>query len=182
MTSGLTENNGRLEQRLDGCRAYFEHVLTPNAELFFGQSRTPASTINLVTSLFHFHEWLHREFKEKLLLKYGAEAKTPGDFWRCVQKTNPDFGYIRDMTNGSKHVELEAKGKGGPSTEMRGIGEFAMEKRGFGRGAFGRRGFGGGPDPIVTVGDRTAELYPISKQLLAYWSDLLLELEGQSGE
>ncbi|NBN63823.1 hypothetical protein [Pannonibacter tanglangensis] len=142
MESGFTEQHGRREQRLVGCRSYFDHVLTPNANSFFNEPRTFSSTINLATSLFHFHEWLHREFEVELMTRFGDNAAKPSGFWQCVEAVDPLFGYVRDVTNASKHVNIGTAGPK-PSTGIRTIESVMIVNRGYGMGGYGGGSYGG---------------------------------------
>jgi hypothetical protein len=63
-----------------------------------------ATALNLATSLYHFHEWLFDEFKQQLEAEFGETFGTKGAFWQAVEATDTRFGYVRDVTNASKHV------------------------------------------------------------------------------
>ena len=95
---------------------YFAQVVKPNKDAFFGAPSTFANALNLAIALYHFHEWLFDGFQSKLEAEFGTTFSRPADFWRTVQATDARFGYIRDVTNASKHVSIIG-GRGKPLPE-----------------------------------------------------------------
>jgi hypothetical protein len=122
---------------------YFLKVLKPNMESFFGAPSTFASAFNLATTLYHFHEWLFDEYKSKLEGELNSTFSGKGAFWQSVQQTNPKFGYIRDVTNASKHVKIGGTGHPPPSTGMTHMANTQIISTGYGQGGYGQGPYGG---------------------------------------
>lgn len=136
-------------QSLTGSEDYFLFVLRPNKEAFFGKPSAFASALNLATALYHFHEWLFAEFETTLTAKFNVPLKAAGDFWhKVVQPTNSKFGYIRDVTNASKHVNIGTPKSPPPSTGMSHISNTHIIVSGYGQGGYGHGGFGGAPSMV----------------------------------
>src|SRR5215813_1828533 len=115
-----TSANSRYEMtsatlNLRGAADYFAHVVRPNKDAFFGAPSTLATALNLATALYHFHEWLFDEFKVELEAEFGTTFSGKGAFWQAVEKADPRFGYLRDVTNASKHVTIGGRGFASPS-------------------------------------------------------------------
>jgi hypothetical protein len=96
---------------LNEAASYFAHVVKPNKDAFFETSSTFANALNLATALYHFHEWLFYSFRSGLKTKFNATFSSAGKFWSAVEKKDKRFGYIRDVTNASKHVSIGGHGK-----------------------------------------------------------------------
>ena len=103
-------------QVLDNARKFYDWVLKEQYEEFFAGPTNFRQLMNLASSLFHFHEWLFVEFPVELQQEYDSvlAIKSPGGFWKLVEATNPKFGFVRDIANASKHVQLIRN----PSTSM----------------------------------------------------------------
>jgi hypothetical protein len=101
---------------LDNSRKFYDWVLVKQRTDFFANAANFQHLINLASSLFHFHEWLFADYGSQLHVELGATRpfSNPGQFWGAVQSTNSKFGFIRDIANASKHVQLTRN----PSTSM----------------------------------------------------------------
>jgi len=132
-----------------------------------------ASTLNLGMALYHFHEWLFAEYEDQLNERFGAVA-SPGKFWRKVEESNRLFGFVHDVANASKHVELTRP----PSTGMTHI-ENVQIVGGYGAGRFGEGRFGGSN---VVCDDKGQPVFfdTCAKALFDYWRELLSDLTGKS--
>jgi hypothetical protein len=166
-------------EALAGAEDYFLKVLKPNKEAFFATPSTFASALNLATSLFHFHEWLFGEFKTKLEAELGTTFHGKGSFWQAVENTNPKFGYMRDVTNASKHVAIGA-GPNRTSTGMTHIANVHIISIGYGEGGYGQGRFGGGPNVVVDDGGSQISFDVCATELFDYWKALLEKLTGQN--
>lgn len=158
---------------------YFLQVLRPNARVFFASPSTFATAFNLATSLFHFHEWLFHEHRSLLESTFGVTFKTPGAFWKHVQSSDLNYGYIRDLANASKHMVIGTPGHAPPSTTMTHAANTHITSSSFGQGAFGARRFGGGPNVVFSAGGSDVDFDPIATKLLSYWTQLLQSLTGK---
>src|SRR5690606_27306023 len=127
---------------------YFTKVLKPNKEAFFGGPSTFASAVNFATALYHFHEWLFHEFKPQLETEFKTTFSSKGAFWQTVQASDARFGYIRDVTNASKHVAIGGPGHPAPSTGMTHIANTHIVSVGYGEGGYGQGRYGGGPNVV----------------------------------
>ncbi|TAY52951.1 hypothetical protein [Rhizobium leguminosarum] len=138
-------------QTLASSEDYFRQIVKPNIDAFFNAPSTFASAINLATSLYHFHEWLFDEFAAAINTHLGATFSSKGKFWSHVEATNAKFGYIRDVTNASKHVRIGG-GKFRPSTGMTHIANTSIISVSWGQGGFGQGAYGGGPNVVFDDG------------------------------
>ncbi|RAR99343.1 hypothetical protein [Ensifer adhaerens] len=171
----MTTTTGQNVKNLTTPDDYFRDVVIPNKEAFFGGPATFATAINLATSLFHLHEWLHDGCRPKLEKHFGQTFRTPGDFWNAVQKTNTEFGYIRDVTNASKHVKI---GKFPTSTTMSHIANTHLIHTGYGQGGFGTAKYGGGPDIVFDDAGSQISFDDCAAELFAYWERLMMQITG----
>ncbi|MGP4749386.1 hypothetical protein [Agrobacterium pusense] len=155
---------------------YFRQIVKPNMDTFFSSPSNFASAVNLATSLFHFHEWLFDEFKADISAHFGKNFSKPGGFWKHVEGTNSKFGYIRDVTNASKHVTIGGPGFAPPSTGMTHMANTAIISVGWGQGGFGQGAYGGGPNVVFDDGGNQISFDDCANQLYAYWKNLLQTL------
>ena len=120
-------------EALTGAEDYFLKVMKPNYDAYFGASSTFASAFNLATTLFHFHEWLFDQYKPQLEQNFNITFAGKGQFWQAIQGTNANFGYIRDVTNASKHVTIGGSRFAPPSTGMTHIANTHIISTGYAR-------------------------------------------------
>jgi hypothetical protein len=165
---------------LSSAADYFAHVVRPNEAAFFGGPSTFAAALNLATSLFHFHEWLFNDFKAKLEAEFGTKFSDRGAFWQAVQANDPRFGYIRDVTNASKHVKIGEPGKPRPSTGMTHIANTEIITLGYGMGGYGQGPYGGGPTVVFHDGGSQISFDDCATALFRYWDALLLKMMSSS--
>jgi hypothetical protein len=159
---------------LNSAGDYFAHVVKPNKDAFFGAPSTFAKALNLATALYHFHEWLFHGFRSKLEEEFGAKFSSHHDFWWAVQKTDTRFGYIRDVTNASKHVTIGERGK--PSTGMTHIANTNIVATGYGGGGYGRGSYGGAPRVIFDDSGAEISFDDCANALFNYWDGLLAKM------
>lgn len=170
-------STGQNTQVLSGCEDYFLNVLSPNKKSFFGSSSEFATAINFATSLFHFHEWLFDEYKSDLEREFGTTFAKKGDFWGAVQATNHNFGYIRDVTNASKHVKISGTGNIKPSTGMSHIANTHIVAIGYGQ-SYGQA-YGGGSKVVFDDAGQQVSFDTCAQELFDYWQQLLQKLTGK---
>ncbi|SOE18217.1 hypothetical protein SAMN05877838_3135, partial [Hoeflea halophila] len=191
-TAARNENRGRLENSglfkmntenhqkttsLSHAEDYFLEVLTPNKKAFFNTSSTFATALNLATSLFHFHEWLFDEFRPDLEIHYGIPLSSKGRFWQITQNSNSKFGYIRDVTNASKHVRIGGAGHQ-TSTGMTHIANTHIVAAGWQVDGLEEGGHGG--DSIVfDDGGNQIIFDDCARELFDHWQTLLQSLTGK---
>ncbi|NUJ81167.1 hypothetical protein HUN39_14205 [Methylocystis sp. FS] len=174
MTNGL----GTASQQLSDAGSYFEYVLKPNKEAFFGAPSNFASTVNLASSLFHFHEWMYKSFKSRLEAEFNTIFPTAGTFWGVVEGTDPRFGYIRDVANASKHVKIGEHGRPRPSTGAHHMANTHIVVLGYGQGGYGTGPYGGGLQVVVEDSGRLVSFDDCAQALFDYWDQLLRKLAG----
>ena len=161
--------------QLNSPEDYFLNVLKPNNEAFFNNPSTFANALNLATSLFHFHEWIHAYARPGLEAHYGQTIASPGALWGIVEQANKNFGYIRDLSNASKHVMIDRK----TSTSMSHIANTHIFSTGFGMGGFGQGRYGGGPNVVFDDGGAQISFDQCASDLFTYWKQLLQTLTGK---
>jgi hypothetical protein len=175
----MTTSSGPTGQSLADAADYFVRVLKPNKEAFFGAPSTFATAINLATALYHFHEWLFDEFKAKLEAEFSTTFSGKGTFWQAVEASDARFGYVRDVTNASKHVRIGGAGHPAPSTGMTHIANTQIVFTGYGQGGFGQGRFGGGPNVVFDDGGSQISFDDCAQALFIYWESLLTKLTGR---
>lgn len=168
-------STGPIDKTLSGSEDYFLQVMIPNKQAFFGNQSAFAAAINFATSLFHFHEWLFDEFKTELESFFGATFNSKGAFWKAVEASNPNFGYMRDVTNASKHVRIG--GKYSTSTGMSHIANTHIVEIGYGHG-YGVA-YGGGNKVVFDDGGNQIGFDTCAQELFDYWQKLLESLTGK---
>lgn len=176
----MTVTSGSQIEALSCAEDYFMKVLKPNKEAFFGASSTFASAFNLATTLYHFHEWLFEEFKGPLESHFNTTFSSKGTFWQAVEQTNSNFGYIRDVTNASKHVKIGGSRFAPPSTGMTHIANTHIVSIGFGQGGYGLSRYGGGPTVVFDDGGTQTSFDHCANDLFNYWKNLLEQLTGKT--
>ena len=165
-----------MERRaLTSSRAYFVEVLTPNRDAYVDGPVTFAGALNFATSLFHFHEWLFADHRDRLITSFGLlpnkDGKiTAGAFWAKVQGADKRFGYIRDVANASKHMVLTNS-----STGVKNIGQTSLQSVGFGVGAFGVGRYSG-PNFMIFDQGETVSFDECASRMFDYWGRLLEDL------
>jgi hypothetical protein len=162
---------------LQSSEDFFINVVQPNRDAFFNNKSTFAAAINLSTSLFHFHEWLHPEYRTQLENHFNRTFSSKGQFWSFVEGSNSNFGYIRDATNASKHVTIG--GRHPTSTGMSHIANTHITHTSFGQGGYGRGRFGGGPNVTFADGGNQISFDTCAQELFDYWRTLLEALTGK---
>lgn len=167
-------------QSLASSEDYFLSVLKPNYDAFFGTSSTFASALNLAITLYHFHEWLFEEFKSQLETEFNRQFSAAGSFWKAVEQRDPKFGYIRDVTNASKHVRIGTPGHPSTSTTMTHIANTHIVSSGWGVGGYGQGRFGGGPNVVFDEGGTLTSFDDCATALFTYWKSLLQQMTGQT--
>jgi hypothetical protein len=161
---------------LNSAAEYFTNVVKPNKDAFFSAPSTFANALNLATALFHFHEWLFDDFRSKLETEFGVTLSNHGAFWGAVQATDNRFGYIRDVTNASKHVSIGGPGKPKPSTGMMHIANTSILTTAYGEGAYGAGGYGGAPKVIFEDSGTQIDFDDCASALFNYWEVLLAKM------
>ncbi|MFY9696736.1 MAG: hypothetical protein WAK34_00155 [Rhodoplanes sp.] len=169
----MTADTGPQAQALTGAEAYFLEVLMPNKRAFFEAPSTFVTALNLATALYHFHEWLFDEFKPQLEAELGMTFASKGAFWQAVQTSDPRFGYIRDLTNASKHVKIGGRGHPPPSTGMTHIANTHIVSTGYGQGGYGSRRYGGGPNVMFDDAGQQISFDDCATALYSYWKSLI---------
>lgn len=145
-------------------------------DTFFGEPSNFATAINLATSLFHLHEWLFDGFQSQLEQHFNAQFSGAGQFWKAVENTSPKFGYIRDVTNASKHVKI---GRFPTLTGMSDMANTHLITTGYGQGGYGEGKYGGGPDVVLDNSGSKISFDDCAKELFAFWATLLQQLTGK---
>lgn len=155
---------------------FFLNVLVPNYNSFFLYPSTFASVVNLGNSLYHFHEWIYDTYRAKLDIKYAQVFSSSGNFWAFIETQSSSFGYIRDMTNASKHVTI---GKRPASTGMTHFANTHITVKGFGVGGYGLGKYGGAPDVTFDDGGRRISFDQCAKDLFNFWKSALEDVSGK---
>lgn len=163
-------------ETLAGAEEYFLLVIKPNYDSFFGAPSNFASALNLVVSLFHFHEWLFNGHKSEIEIEFGQTFSSAGAFWKAVEHTNSRFGYIRDVANASKHVAI---GRFPTSTGMTHIANTHIVVTGFGNSAYGVGRYGGGPEVFFEDSGKRVSFDDCANDMFSYWKCLLEKLTGK---
>jgi hypothetical protein len=169
MASMMTPTN------LNCAAEYFARVVEPNKKAFFREPSTFANALNLATALYHFHEWLFHDFRSKLEAEFSATISSHGVFWHLVEATDKRFGYIRDVTNASKHVSIGGPGKAKPSTKMKHIANTHIVSIPYGGGGYGS-GRHSGPNVIFDERGTQISFDDCAKELFNYWNALLAKM------
>ena len=99
------------------------------------------------------------------------------DFWKFVESSDAKFGYIRDVTNASKHVKIGDKSR--PSTGMTHIKDTQIVFIGWGQDGRGQRRFGGGPNVVFDDAGSQIGFDDCATELYEYWKNLLQVLKKQ---
>ena len=175
---GMVPTQGSTIGALTSAEDYFLKVMKPNYDAFFGASSTFASAFNLATTLFHFHEWLFDQYKPELEQNFRTTFASKGPFWQAVQGTNTNFGYIRDVTNASKHVTIGDQDSPPPSTGITHIANTRIISIGYGQGGYGQARYGGGPAVVFDDAGNQISFDDCASQLFDYWKKLLEQLTG----
>lgn len=95
-------------------------------------------------------------------------------------RRNSNFGYVRDVTNASKHVIIGKPGFAPPSTGMTYIANTHIVSTGYGQGGYGQGRYGGGPPVVFEDAGKQISFDDCASQLFAYWKNLLGKLTGQT--
>jgi hypothetical protein len=111
-----------LVHALDSASKYYSEILKPEHDDFFTAPATLRSAFRLAGVLFHFRDWLFHHHKAQLQAHFGTTIPSPEALWEKVQSVDRQFGFIRDVANGSKHVGLTR-----PSTSMTHIANTVVE-------------------------------------------------------
>jgi len=172
----MTAASGTSIETMTTAEDYFVKVVKPNMDVFFQQPSNFATTVNLATSLFHLHEWLFDGFQQELESLFNSPFNSSGQFWKAVEGTNAKFGYIRDVTNASKHVKI---GKFPTSTGMNHMANTHLISTSYGQGGYGEGPYGGGPDVVFNDSGTQISFDDCAKELFAYWEMLLQQLTGK---
>jgi hypothetical protein len=161
---------------LNSAAEYFTNVVKPNSDAFFLAPSTFANALNLATALFHFHEWLFDDFRSKLETEFGMTLSSHGAFWGAVQVTDKRFGYIRDVTNASKHVTIGGPGKPKPSTGMTHIANTYILTTAYGEGGYGVGCYDPAPKVIFEDNGGQIDFDDCASALFDYWEALLAKM------
>lgn len=165
--------------KLLSARDYFEEVVTPAYELYFAAAANFQTIYSMTTSLYHFHEWIWHYHREKIERTY--RVKTAGNLWHDVVEAEvKDAGFIRDLNNASKHVQLMPK-KGSPSTPMHHSANTVIVSSGWGDGGFGDGPYGGTTTVKMQAGRRNIPLDAIAKRLYKFWKKMLDQMDPVPG-
>lgn len=157
-------------QVLDNARKYYDWVLKEQYAEFNAGPANFRSLVNLASSLFHFHEWLFVSYPNELqkLLQQPHAVKSAGEFWGLVESTNPKFGFVRDIANSSKHVELTRK----PSTSMTHMANTVIKVATYDSSTFDNAVFDA---PYVASKDGPNDVLfdTCATELFAYWTAMI---------
>ena len=179
--SGAMPPNTMAKAKLTSARDYFEEVAKPAFEQHFARPSNFQSIYAMVASLYHLHEWVFFYKKAEIQAKYGMAINSRGKFWHQVIEQNvKDAGFIRDLNNVSKHVQLTITNKAKPSTPMHHSANTEISTSGWGVGAYGRGPFGGTRVVKMHAGRKRVSLDPIAKRLFKFWKKLLNDVDPAS--
>jgi hypothetical protein len=159
--------SGTLIHVLDSASKYYSEILKPEHDEFFAARSTLRSAFNLATNLFHFHEWLFDSHRVQLEAYFGKTLETAGAFWAEVERVDSRFGFIRDLSNSSKHVRLTRR----PSTSMTHVANTFVEVGAFDSAAFDRSAFDTARVKMKD-GPANVEFDDCARALFRYWTDL----------
>jgi hypothetical protein len=171
----------RVEQtQLITAEDYFLEVIRPNHRMFFSRKSSFATAVNFAASLYHFHEWLYASHRAGLEASFADTLPSKGDFWRAVEATDKDFGYIREMTDGSKQVRIGGKGIPTPPADMLHIANTRIVSLSFRRAGSGTGPVGGGKTIVTDDSGISINFDHCTTKLYSYWKNLLASLTGKS--
>lgn len=163
-------------ERLDSARLYFDKVLRPAKDQFFVTTSNFLSTYALANSLYHFHEWLWHYHETALSQKYPG-LRTKHDLWKQIVETNvPKAGYVRDLNNVSKHVELRPSGRSAPSSPATHSANTYIQDSTYGTGGYG---VGRYSAPSVKIASSAGDVLfdDVANDLFQFWEALIDELD-----
>jgi hypothetical protein len=155
------------ELRLHHSWDYFDEVVTPNCNDFFGHQTTWARMFNAAAALFHLHEWVFVLDGDAAQKELGQSFATAFKLWEHVEATVPKSTFIRDVANSSKHVILTRN----PSTSITHIANTYIDA-GYGAGAYGRGRYGSPSAHMEEAGGRVS-FDDCARDVLKFWSRLM---------
>ncbi|BAV46560.1 Tol biopolymer transport system, periplasmic component-related protein [Mesorhizobium loti] len=162
--------------KLVSARDYFEEVVTPAFNLYFASAANFQTIYAMTTSLYHFHEWMWHYHKAQLQTTYGVTSA--GGLWHNVVEQNVnEAGFIRDLNNASKHVELLPRGRNPPSTPMHHSANTVIMTSGWGQGSYGAGPYGGTSTVRMQAGRKNIPLDAIAKRVYKYWKKMLDQVD-----
>lgn len=168
------------EQRLENTRDYFDNIVEPAYRQFVDAEVTFLAVYSMAAGLYHIADWFYYHDEAKIRAKFGSQIKSSGNFWHdIVEKQIPDSGFIRDLNNAAKHVELHfdpcKPKRRGPSTTMRHSTNTSISTSAWGEGHYGQGGYGGAPEARMDEAGHKVSLEPIATALFEFWEVLVDE-------
>jgi hypothetical protein len=123
---------------------------------------------HLALGLFHLREWT---FWDASRADPNWPHKSLNDYQSFLEKSCADFGYMRDLANSVKHVELDPTKK--PSTQMVGLANTELAVAAFQPGASQPNAF----QTRTMIMSQTAqnqwvEFEPAADAVMQMWNDL----------
>ena len=154
-------------------RDFFERHVKPNYALWQATlleehlaKNAVAEANNMAAHVFHY--WKNRDRSEV----YGARSEAEYRDELAKPERTPDFGLVRDVADGHKHVELTRPSRVTRSDQTQ-TGSLAWGQGGFGEGVYG-----GGPQLVITLDDGSKRaLSAVMKNVMEMWKQLLVQME-----
>jgi hypothetical protein len=137
-------------QQIDDYNKYWNQVVVPDYDDFFGALDDLRKAFHCASSLFHMADWVYHGNKAYIdanitwldgngVVQRVTDEKT---FANALRDLNPDFELIRNIANAGKHLLIK-KGKHAASPVS--AANTYVSGTGFGIGGFGTGPFGGSP-------------------------------------
>jgi hypothetical protein len=149
------------------AREYFDQVVAYDLDHYKAQPSSLPAAYNLAGSLFSMHEWVWDSYGDKLELQLGVKLRNAFALNSHTQSNCPEFKYIRDVANASKHVSLI-----NASTQATHITDTTAIESTFGGGVFGGSKFGRG---VVVIDDDGTKIdfENTADKVYSYWEHML---------
>jgi len=108
-------------------------------------------------------------------LSLDQSFNTAGEFWRCVEAKNENFGFIRDIANASKHVTLTRH----TSTSMTHMANTSIQTATWDNAKWDNAKWDE-PYAISKDGETDVLFDTCAKELFAYWTQIINKLDPES--
>lgn len=153
--------------KIESARDYFDFVVLHNLNEYKSKPDFLPVAFNLSNSLFNMCEWMWHTYGRRL----GIDICKRNDYVGYAVKSCPNFGYIRDLANASKHVTLNT-----PSTQMISASDAVSVGSGFGEGGFGIGKFSRG-SVFIGAGGAKVDFENAADEVFEFWLRELMRFE-----
>lgn len=154
----------KLESSID----FYDEVVKSSYDEFVGSPSSFRTAFNLVSALFHMHEWVYEFDKSTAEAQLGARFDSAYQIWQHIETSIPNAKFIRDVANASKHVRLTKK----TSTSMTHIANTFIQSVGYGEGGYGV-GRNSAPSVMMEEESGFISLDACAKDVFQFWQKLI---------